>query len=212
VSSESADRGFAQDRSTATYYEQRAAEYDDWYTGEGLFAERDRPGWADEVNRLVEYVGSLGAARSLDVACGTGFLTRHLRGEVLAIDQSPSMVKIANERLSNGASRIGDALHLDVGDRYYERLFTAHFYGHLVPTERATFLAEAHRVASELIVVDAALRPGVDSEQWQPRVLKDGSQHVVFKRYFTADGLADEIGGEVVLETGWFVGARVVWE
>jgi ubiquinone/menaquinone biosynthesis C-methylase UbiE len=39
------------------------------------------------------------------VACGTGFLTRHLRGEVIAIDQSPSMAAIATARLSVTVAR-----------------------------------------------------------------------------------------------------------
>ena len=28
------------------YYDKRAAEYDDWWLGTGLFAERDRPDWS----------------------------------------------------------------------------------------------------------------------------------------------------------------------
>lgn len=44
---------FATDAATADYYEQRAAEYDEWYTGEGKFSERDRPGWDGEVDQVV---------------------------------------------------------------------------------------------------------------------------------------------------------------
>ena len=43
-------------------------------------------------------------------------------------------------------------------------------------------------------------------EQMQERVLNDGSSHRVFKRYFTAEQLADELGGARVLFDGrWFV-------
>ena len=42
---------------------------------------------------------SLSPGRVLDVACGTGFLTQHLRGEVVALDQSPRMVEIATARM-----------------------------------------------------------------------------------------------------------------
>lgn len=62
---------FATDRATRAYYEQRAGEYDEWYTGEGLFAQRVRPGWSDEVARVVDLVGRLPPVRTLDVACGT---------------------------------------------------------------------------------------------------------------------------------------------
>lgn len=44
---------FARDRATTAYYERRAGEYDDWYAGTGLFADRERPGWDEEVKRLI---------------------------------------------------------------------------------------------------------------------------------------------------------------
>jgi hypothetical protein len=58
------------------YYERRARECDEWYEGEGLFASRDRPGWDAELAEVISLVAALPAARTLDIACGTGFLTR----------------------------------------------------------------------------------------------------------------------------------------
>jgi hypothetical protein len=57
-------------------------------------------------------------------------------------------------------------------------------------------------------VIDAALRKDVLPEQQQERVLSDGSTWSVYKRYFTAEELAAEIGGETVLAGRWFVVAR----
>ncbi len=202
---------FATDPATADYYDQRAAEYDEVYTGQGRFAERDRPGWAAELDRVIDLVRGLAPARTLDVACGTGFLTRHLRGFVVGLDQSPAMVAIAQARLPHGLAIVGDALRLVVADHAFDRVLTGHFYGHLPPDERATFLGEARRVASELIVVDSARRPDVDAEQWQVRVLNDGSRHRVFKRYLTSGQLAEEIGGQTLLDGTWFVVARRSW-
>jgi SAM-dependent methyltransferase len=199
---------FARDPATARYYDRRAAEYDDWYEDTGLFAARQRPGWRHAVEELVALVARLPAARTLDVACGTGFLGRHLPGAVVGMDQSPAMAAIAGGRLAGRRVAVADALRLPVAGGAFERLFTGHFYGHLPPGERAAFVAEARRVAGELVVVDSARRPGVDPEQWQERVLKDGSRHRVFKRYLTGDGLAAEIGGEVLLDGEWFVAAR----
>ncbi len=202
---------FATDPATAAYYDRRATEYDQWYTGEGLFARGGRPGWDEEVARVVALVGSLPPARTLDVACGTGFLTRHLRGFVVGVDQSPSMIAIARTRLPAGLAVVGDALHLVVADHSFDRVFTGHFYGHLPPPERQVFLDEARRVGDELVVVDAALRPGVEPEQWQDRVLNDGSRHRVYKRYFTLGQLAQELGGETLFHGTWFTAARVTW-
>jgi demethylmenaquinone methyltransferase/2-methoxy-6-polyprenyl-1,4-benzoquinol methylase len=201
---------FARDPGTAAYYDARAAEYDEWYLGRGRFARRDRPGWDDEVAALVALVRGLPPARTLDVACGSGFLTRHLRGLVVGLDQSPAMVALAQSRLSDGVALTGDALDLPFADGAFDRVFTGHFYGHLPPSERAAFLREARRVAGELVVVDTALRPEVPPEEWQERVLNDGSRHRVFKRYLSAPQLAGEIGGEPLLGGRWFVAARAL--
>jgi ubiquinone/menaquinone biosynthesis C-methylase UbiE len=199
---------FARDPATAAYYEQRAREYDQWYTGEGRFAERSRPGWEAEVEQVIDLVRQLPPGRVLDVACGTGFLTRYLRGRVVAVDQSPSMAAIARSRLPEGTAVVGDVLRLPVTDGAFDRVFTGHFYGHLAGEERTAFLGETGRVATELVIVDSALRPGVEPEQWQERVLNDGSRHRVYKRYLTGEQLATEIGGHTLFDGQWFVAAR----
>jgi len=201
---------FATDAATADYYERRVAEYDEWYTGEGKFAERDRPGWDREVNQVVDLLRCLPPGRTLDAACGTGFLTRHLQGFVVGVDQSPSMVAIAQSRLPEGLAIVGDALHLVVADHAFDRVLAGHFYGHLPADERNAFLAEARRVATELLIVDSALRPGVEAEQWQQRILNDGSRHRVYKRYLSAGQLAEEIDGQPLLDGQWFVAARAL--
>jgi hypothetical protein len=96
-----------------TYYDRRAAEYDDWWLGTGLFESRVRPGWS----------------------------TR------------------------------GDAAE-----------------------------------------VDSAKHEGVKAEEWQERVLKDGSRHPVYKRFFSAGDLAKELGGGKVLHDGWFVVVATGWD
>lgn len=191
------------------YYEARAPEYDDWWNGTGAFATRERPGWEDARDELIATLGALPPARTLDVACGTGFLTRHLPGRVTGLDASASMLEVAASRIPAAAFVEGDALRLPFADGTFERLFTAHFYGHLEEPERSRFLGEARRVASELVVIDSALRPDVHEEELQERVLGDGSRWEVYKRYFTADRLAAELGGgETLLENHWFVAVR----
>jgi demethylmenaquinone methyltransferase/2-methoxy-6-polyprenyl-1,4-benzoquinol methylase len=140
------------------YYECRSAEYDDWYLGAGLFAERDRPGWDEDVRALIEAVASLPAIRTVDVACGTGFLTQHLPGSVVGIDASAGMLARSRTRHALPLVR-GDAFALPVRDGSFDRVFTGHFYGHLVPEQRARFLDESRRVAPSLVVADARSIP-----------------------------------------------------
>jgi len=188
------------------YYDRRAAEYDDWWLGTGLFADRERPGWVEEVEALTAALEALRPVRTLDVACGTGFLTRHLPGAVAGLDQSPRMLAVAARRLPQAELVRGDALALPFPDASFERVFTGHFYGHLEPADRVQFLREARRVASELVVVDSALRAEVEPETVQERVLNDGSRWRVLKRYFRGPDLAAELGGGRVLHDGrWFV-------
>jgi ubiquinone/menaquinone biosynthesis C-methylase UbiE len=119
------------------------------------------------------------------------------------------MVAIAQSRLPDGVAVVGDALALPFADRSFDRVFTGHFYGHLVPAEREQFLAEARRVAAELVVVDSAPRPDRPREGWQERTLNDGSRHRVFKRFLTAGEIAAELGGgEVLLDGDWLAAVR----
>jgi SAM-dependent methyltransferase len=192
-----------------TYYDRRAFEYDDWWLGRGRFAERDRPGWDEEVNVLVELIAALPPARTLDVACGTGFLTRHLRGDVVGLDQSGRMLAVALEHAPRASFVQGDALELPFEDGEFERVFTSYFYCHLEQDERRRFLAEARRVAPELIVVASVPGAGDPLERYEERILEDGSGWTVFKRVFTGEQLAAELGaGDVLHEGRWFVVVR----
>ncbi|MDP9344706.1 MAG: class I SAM-dependent methyltransferase [Actinomycetota bacterium] len=191
------------------YYEARAAEYDDWFSGTGAFATRTRPGWRGDVRGLVAALAALPPARTLDVACGTAFLGRHLPGEITAIDQSPGMVAIAAARMPEAEVHEGEAVPLPFADGAFQRVTTGHFYGHLRAGEREAFLAEARRVAGELVVIDSALRDDVAPEEDQERRLSDGTRHVVYKRFFTPEGLARELGGgETVFAGAYFVAVR----
>jgi demethylmenaquinone methyltransferase/2-methoxy-6-polyprenyl-1,4-benzoquinol methylase len=191
------------------YYEARAPEYDDWWLGRGRFEQRGRPGWNEERDELIATLASMPPARTLDVACGTGFLTRHLSGAITGLDQSAAMLEVASARVPQAGFVQADALRLPFVASAFERVFTSHFYGHLEENERVRFLTEARRVAPELVVVDAALRHDVEPVEWQERVLNDGSRWEVFKRYFEPEELAAELGGgETIFAGHWFVAVR----
>ena len=190
------------------YYDRRAPEYDDWWLGRGLFAGRERPGWEEELEAVGAVLGALPPARTLDIACGTGFITQHLAGDVVGLDQSASMIAIARDRLPQAEFVVGDALELPFPNASFGRVHASFFYCHLEEPERLRFLAEARRVAPELVVF--ASRPGPDEplERWEERVLQDGSRWPVFKRVFEPETLAGELGGDVLHAGHWFVVAR----
>jgi demethylmenaquinone methyltransferase/2-methoxy-6-polyprenyl-1,4-benzoquinol methylase len=192
-----------------TYYDRRAREYDDWWLGRGLYADQHRPGWDEELRVLETVIADLPPKKTLDVACGTGFLTRHLRGEVVGLDASDAMLAIAAEQAPGARFVHGDALSLPFADGEFERVFTSYFYCHLEEDERTRFVSEARRVGSELVVVGSRLKPGARARRWEERRLRDGSTWTVYKRVFVASQLAAELGGGEVLHEGdWFVVVR----
>ncbi len=188
------------------YYDARAPEYDEWYEGRGRFDGLQREHWDDELDELRRVLAALPPRRTLDVACGTGFLTRHLPGEITGLDQSAGMLEIAAGRVPEAAFVQADAFPLPFPHAAFERIVTGHFYGHLEPPERARFLEDARRVAPELVVVDAAMAPGREPEGWQERILNDGTHWQIYKRHFVPEELAAELGGgRVLLDGRWFV-------
>ena len=195
----------ADDRLRA-HFDEHAADYDDWWLGRGSFAERERPGWSTEVEQLIGVVRALPPARVLDVACGTGFLTQHLRGELVALDQSARMVEIAAARLPHARVLQGDAAPLPFGDGEFDRVFTSHFLHHLAAHQRAAFIADARRVGRELVVVEDVRRADAAAEELHERVSSDRSRHRLHRHSFTAAGLVGELGaGRVLHEGRWFV-------
>jgi ubiquinone/menaquinone biosynthesis C-methylase UbiE len=190
------------------YYDRRAPEYDDWWLGQGLYAPVPA-GWPEERDELMTALEGLAPKRTLDVACGTGFVTMRLRGEVVGVDQSPAMLAMAKRRNPRVTFVRADGLELPFADGSFERVFASHFYGHLEDADRRRFLGEARRLAPELVIVDAALHGGAERSEWQERVLKDGSRWTVFKRFFDAATLVAELGGGEIVHAGrWFLAVR----
>jgi ubiquinone/menaquinone biosynthesis C-methylase UbiE len=185
------------------YYERRAAEYDDAYLGTGAYSGRDWPGFPEELGEVARLLEALPPARMLDAGCGTGFMTRHLKGEVVGLDQSGAVLEIARERAPAVTFVRGDALDLPFPDGSFRCVFAGNFYGLLLPPERYAFLAEARRVAPELIILETSLAARHEhGEGYQERVLADGSRHSIYRKYFSPEDLARELGRIRVLFAG----------
>ena len=183
------------------YYDQRAAEYDETsWLAHGVETE--------EATQLGTALAALPPAKILDVAIGTGYISRYLRGDVVGLDASAGMLQQARRRLPNANFMLSDALKIPFADQSFDRVFTAHFYGHLEPSERTGFLDEAFRVAPELVIVDSLAES--PWEGWQERPLVDGGEVRIWKRYFGEQELAGEVGGEVFFAGSTFVGVRSI--
>jgi SAM-dependent methyltransferase len=81
------------------YYARRAAEYD--ATSWEAFDETERA-------TVERFVASLPPVRILDIGCGTGYLTRFLRGSVVGVDQSAEVLELARARCARRTRVFGD--------------------------------------------------------------------------------------------------------
>ena len=119
------------------------------------------------------------------------------------------MLEIARQRVPHATFVHADALELPFADGSFDRIFTSWFYCHLEESERVRFLAEARRVAPELVVVGSRVRGDAELVQCQERALRDGSRWLVYKRLFEPEALAAELGcGRVLYSGSWFVVVR----
>jgi SAM-dependent methyltransferase len=135
------------------YYARRAAEYD--ATSWEAFDETERA-------RVERFVASLPPVRTLDIGCGTGYLTRFLRGSVVGVDQSADVLELARARLPGAELVCADVPPLPFADGAFDLAFSSNVYSHIdTAAARAGFVAEALRVARALIVLAIlAARPG----------------------------------------------------
>ena len=187
-------------------FDERAADYDDWWLGTGSFANRERPGWSAEVEKLIGVVRALPPARVLDVACGTGFLTQHLRGELVALDQSARMVEIAAARMPGARVLQGDATRCRSATTSLTASSPAISSTTSRRNQRTAFIADARRVGRELVVVEDLRRADAPAEEWEERAPDDASGQRLHRHSFTAAELVGELGaGRVLHEGRWFV-------
>lgn len=177
------------------YYERRAAEYDatSWDHPDAV------PVAAERV-RLI--LGAMPPADTVEIGCGTGYVSRWLPGRLTLTDASSAMLAVARRRLPRAGlvrSRVPPMPFLNGA---FERAFCANVYGHLRAEERSKLVSEALRVANELVVLDQLAESGVFTEGPEVRRLNDGSTFSIHKCYFTARRMVEELGGGEVLMDG----------
>jgi hypothetical protein len=198
-----------------TYYDRRAPEYDGGVEGayryfRSLGVDVDIEALRAERRAVIHALARLRPCAFVDVGAGPGVFTDQLPGTGFAIDQSENALHRLQVKVGDVPAIRADATALPLRANAVPRLFVGHLYGHLEPPERAIFLAEARRVADELVILDSGLPPGARSEERQTRSLADGSTHTVYKRHFDIDVLLAEVGGEPLFGGRYFVLVRSI--
>ena len=198
-----------------TYYDRRAPECDGGVEGayryfRSLGVDVDLEGLRAERRAVTRELARLRPCAFVDVGAGPGVFTDQIPGSGFAIDQSENALRRLQAKTGDVPAIRADATALPLRANAVTRLFAGHLYGHLEPPDRATFLAEARRVADELVILDSGLPPGARPDEWQTRSLADGSTFTVYKRHFDIAELLAEVGGEPPFGGRYFVVVRSI--
>jgi len=203
----------ARRRSLWAYYERRAPDYDGSVAGtQRYFADAgvdaDPKVIAAERKSVRRALRRLPPASFVDVGAGPGVFTALIPGRGVALDQSRSALSRLRTEVPGVPVIRGDVSALPLATKAVERIFAGHLYGHLEEQDRLAFLAEARRVADELVILDSGCPPGARAEEWQSRALGEGESYTVYKRHFQIDGLLAELGGEALFIGQYYVLVR----
>jgi hypothetical protein len=165
-----------------------------------------------EAAELALHLEAMAPATFVEVGAGPGTFTSLLPGDGVALDQSAANLRVLLAGPAQVPAVRADARSLPIRDGGVERVYATHIYGLLPPESRLALVAEAKRVARELVIVDAGRPAGVPAEHWQDRTLPDGSAWRVFRRHFSGPDLAAEVDGDVVYAGRFYVVVQAEFE
>ena len=190
------------------YYRQRAKEYEDVYYWKDSHRQEEQAIMADTIK------SSLAGRDVLDIACGTGWWDRILSETakgLTGLDINKDVLEIAKTK------EYGCPTHFQIGDAYEPPFSPAIFDGaiatfwisHIPKGKLHQWIDTFHRIlkqGSRVFLADNTNIPGIggpvvtkegDENTYKLRTLKDGSQHMVLKNYYSTSDLVEVFGRHV---------------
>ncbi len=178
------------------YYSRRAEEYDDIY-------HRPDKTRLKEQKFLAEYISQTFKGKFvLELACGTGFWTKHLiksAKKILATDYSKNMLEIASYRLAKNSNIIllqGDAYNPPISSPKFNGAMANFWFSHIPRGKIKKFLDTLHsKLAKNSVVVfiDGVYIEGLGGEliskdkredTFKMRTLSSGEKFDILKNYY----------------------------
>ena len=187
------------------YYRKRAGEYEEIYR-------RDNPAWQAELKRVAEALqATLRNRRVLEIACGTGYWTQLLSEttkNIVATDIAQEMLEIAKRKQYRCPISFckEDAYNLSFEDKSFDGGLANFWLSHVPKSKIDSFLKSFHRVlqsGSKVFMADNVYVRGIGGEliardgeedTYKLRSLKDGSEHLILKNYFSVEELIGIFG------------------
>ena len=190
----------------ADYYARRAAEYEDIYR---------KPERQPDLARLAEILADAFPGMDvLEVACGTGYWTRHIAKSarrIIASDVNAEVLEIAR-RKEYGICQVSflksDAYSLDGVPSDCTAGFHGFWWSHVPRQRLAAFLRGFHGhlpAGAPIVMIDNAYVEGSSTpitrrdehgNTYQMRQLKDGSTHEVLKNFPSATDIHQHLADQ----------------
>ncbi len=187
-------------RKLISYYDERAQEYDEIYSGKSpLIQEPDL--YQKDVKRIAGIISTFGTGHVVDIGCGTGFWLPYYAGNasrITLIDESENMLNICRRRIK--ALEIADKCEIHrenffrktFGNNRFDSVIIGFFVSHIPPKHEELFFTRLKTLLkpyAQVLFIDSVWskerRPHRKKSGIQERTLNNGRTFKIFKRYFT---------------------------
>lgn len=202
------------------YYRQRAEEYEEIY-------HRADPVRRAELKLLMQAAqDALRGRLVLEVACGTGYWTQivsQTASAITATDSVEEVLSVARRKTyyCPVTLQLGNAYSLSFKAGAFEGGLANFWFSHIPKHRIDHFIAGLHRTLrpqSSVFLADDVLVPDTgeelinrksDDNTYRRRTLRDGSEHVIIKNFYSAEELFAIVGKHV---TGLSIGNVFIGE
>ncbi len=182
------------------YYDARAREYDEVYSGKNPAIEEPEL-YIKEVKEIAAIVSEFGSGRVVDIGCGTGFWLPYYAQNVSSItliDESENMLKVCKQRahtlgIVDKCGFQSESFYTKTwGKARFDSALIGFFVSHIVQEMEYRFFTTLRGILNQharVLLIDSAwsekrklqrVKQGI-----QERILNDGRTFRIFKRYFT---------------------------
>jgi cyclopropane fatty-acyl-phospholipid synthase-like methyltransferase len=196
-----------------TYYNERAHEYDDLYTG--AMPTTDKPDlYTTDVKKVARLVSQFDSKDIIDIGCGTGYWLSFYgknASHILLIDEAVNMLEECRKRVRKLGMTDkcdftqGNFLTVQFGGRHFDGAVIGFVLSHVGVADEKFFFHRLDTILArhaQILIIDSvwsATRARCrNKDGMQQRTLSDGRVFSIYKRYFTLDELS-----KLMLQSGF---------
>ncbi len=193
----------------ALYYDERALEYDEIYSGRGpSFPDSDA--YRKDVRQIISIAERFGKGSLIDLACGTGFWFPFYStncNHITLLDQSKNMLRRCRERVEKTglAERctfiLGNIFEVELASNSFDSTVIGFLLSHLnqdYELRLFQLLSRIMKPGAEMLLIDSAWSDKRSRYRQktglQKRVLNDGREFCVPKNYFGKEEIEELLG------------------